>query len=101
MGATVHTARGRTSISFTYLADPGTTLDEINEFWRLARAMWAIGTIGGNGSCTSPVGFHGDARSSALITFPFGRWECDDETHSAAAVDTTYAMLATDMVVSV
>lgn len=103
--ASVRREKGRTIIDFTVsmlAAITETDLDwHANNVFGLLRPMWAIGTVGTDGGCAAPIGFHGDARSVTSLAFPLGRWECDAEVNNVKLSSGSPPMLDTDFIISV
>lgn len=73
----VTVAGGRTSIAFRANFDAGATEQDLN--WQIGklgvqRVMWAVGPLGGDGSCDAAVGttfmYHNGARGLTPLNFP-------------------------------
>jgi hypothetical protein len=98
----VQSVGGRTSVTFTASMHAGYTAWDLD--WRKdsfignLRVMYAIGSIGGDGGCSAPLGYHASSRGLANLNFPGFRYECDARVHERA---TSSGMLDSDTLVHV
>lgn len=102
----VRSDNGRTSITFIVSMHAGRDEKELSwhglqrrRGWGEFEFMWAIGTIGGNGTCGAPIEFHSTTRGLAALGFPAGRFECNTESFEKNGPSEQYTMLGTDFFV--